>query len=374
MKIALTGGGTGGHLFPIIAVARQLKNIAKERGVPDFEMRFFGPKVKDGSLYAALETENIKFEPIMSGKMRRYFSLQNPIDWLKLFIGFFQAQWKIFRFMPDAIFSKGGYGSLPVIIVGWIFKIPIIIHESDAVPGLTNKISAKFAKRIAVAFPAAAKYFDDSKMAILGNPTREDIRSGTKEEAQKIFNLKGDKQTILIIGGSQGAQSVNDIVMTIIGDLLLKYEIILITGEKKYKDIANESAARLNQSQKEYFHIFPFLGDELKHAFAVADLIVSRAGSGSIFEIAFAGKPSILIPLPNSAQNHQIENAYEYAKFGATIIMEQQNIIPHLFLDNISHILNNEKIAREMSAGALKFATPDAARKIADEVFYFGEL
>lgn len=374
MRIALTGGGTGGHLFPLIAVAGELKNISQERGIHDFEMRFFGPKTKDESLYSALDEEGIKFESVMSGKMRRYFSLQNPIDLLKLFIGIFQAQWKIFRFMPDVIFSKGGYGSLPVVLAGWAFRIPIIIHESDTIPGLINKISARFATRIVIAFPSAAKYFKNSKTAILGNPTRQDLKEGDIEESKKIFNLKGDKPVVLILGGSQGAQSINELAMTIIDDLLLRYELILICGNNNYKNLIAESNARLNPQQKEYFHLFPFLGTELKHAFASANIVVSRAGAGSIFEIAFVGKPSILIPLPNSAQDHQLENAYEYGKFGATIIIEQQNLTPHLFLDNISKILSDENLSQLMSQNALKFATPDAARKIAEEVFYFGEL
>lgn len=374
MRIALTGGGTGGHLFPLIAVARELKNISQERGVSDLEIRFFGPKTKDESLYFALGEEGIKFEPVMSGKMRRYFSLQNPIDLLKLFFGIFQAQWKLLFFMPDVIFSKGGYGSLPIVLAGWIFRIPIIIHESDTIPGLINKISARFATRIVIAFPSAAKYFKDSKIAILGNPTRKDIKEGSLEEAKKIFNLKGDKPVVLILGGSQGAQAINELAMTIIDDLLLRYETILICGEQNYRNLSAEAEARLKSQQKEYFHLYPFLKQEIKHAFAAANIIVSRAGAGSIFEIAYLGKPSVLIPLPNSAQDHQLENAYEYGKFGATVIIEQQNLKPHLFLDNISHILSDENLYQLMSQNALKFASPDAARKIAEEVFYFGEL
>lgn len=374
MHIALTGGGTGGHLFPLIAIARELKNISQERGIYDFEMWFFGPKTKDESLYSALDYEGIKFEYVMSGKMRRYFSLQNPIDLFKLSIGIFQAQWKLFRFMPDVIFSKGGYGSLPIVLAGWMFRIPIIIHESDTIPGLINKISARFATRIVVAFPSSAKYFKESKTAILGNPTRQDLKEGSPEEAKKIFNLKGDKPLVLILGGSQGAQAINELAMTIIEDFLLRYELILVCGSNNYKNLLAESNARLNQQQKEYFHLYPFIGAELKHAFAAANLVVSRAGAGSIFEIAFVGKPSVLIPLPNSAQDHQLENAYEYGRFGATIVIEQQNLTPHLFLDNISKILGDENLYKLMSQNALKFATPDAARKIAEEVFYFGEL
>lgn len=374
MRIVLTGGGTGGHLFPLIAVARELKNIALERGIYDTEIRFFGPKTTDESLYSALNEEGIKFESVMSGKLRRYFSLQNPIDLIKFVLGLFQAQWRLFKFMPDVIFSKGGYGSLPVVIVGWMFGVPVIIHESDTIPGLVNKISGKFAKRIAIAFPSAAKYFNNSKVAIVGNPTRDDLRTGTLAEAKNIFNLKGDKSLILIMGGSQGAQAINDLVMTILDDLILRYEVVLVCGEKNYQNIHNESKARLKPEQLEYFHVYPFLKSELKHIFTAANLLISRAGAGSIFEIAFMGKPSIIIPLPNSAQDHQLENAYEYSKYGATIVIEQQNLTPHLFLDNISRILSDEQLSRQMSENALKFATPNAARKIAEEIFYWGEI
>lgn len=373
MKIALTGGGTGGHLFPLIAVAKELKNISLERGISDTEIRFYGPKTTDESLYEALSEENIRFESVMSGKLRRYFSLQNPIDLVKFIIGIFQAQWKLFKFMPDVIFSKGGYGSLPVVIVGWLFGIPIIIHESDSIPGLVNKISSKFAKRIAIAFPSSAKYFEASKVAILGNPTRGDLKTGLAEEAKTILKLKGDRPLILIMGGSQGARALNDLVMNSLNDLLVRYEVIIICGEKNYRDLFNESEARLKPEQKEYFHLYPFLKSELKHALTAANLVISRAGAGSIFEIAYLGKPSILIPLPNSAQDHQLENAYEYSKFGTTIVMEQQNMTTHLFLDNINRLLKDENMLRQMSENALKFATPQSARRIAEEIFYWGE-
>jgi UDP-N-acetylglucosamine--N-acetylmuramyl-(pentapeptide) pyrophosphoryl-undecaprenol N-acetylglucosamine transferase len=359
MRILFTGGGSGGHLFPIIAVARQLKKT-----FPESELLYLGP---DDFGTELLIKEGIKVKIILAGKLRRYFSFKTILDIFKIPIGFLQALWHVYIWMPDVVFSKGGYGSVPVVLVSWLYHIPILIHESDAVPGLANRFGGKLAKRIAVSFVTAEKYFPQKKTALVGNPIRIEITQGSREEAKQIFQIASEKSVILVMGGSQGAQPINEIILTILPQLLEKYEIIHLCGTKNYPDIKNKFSSIIQTTElSKGYHLYPFLEeDQLKYAYAVSDLIISRAGAGSIFEIAACAKPSILIPLPGAAADHQKENAFEYAKTGATVVIEQVNLTPHLFLSEISRLLNNPDLLQKMSDCARSFAKLEAGQKIA---------
>ncbi|MDD5490032.1 MAG: glycosyltransferase, partial [Candidatus Moranbacteria bacterium] len=212
MRIALTGGGTGGHIFPILAVVREIKKQVGEN--EDVEFLFLGP---DGELEKeAMEREFIPMKKIQCGKMRRYFSPLNFLDIFKIPLGFFQSLWHLLIFMPDAIFAKGGYASVPVAAAAWFYQIPILIHESDVVPGLANQLMAKVAKKVAVSFPGSEKFFPERKVFLTGNPIREEMIQDDKKEGEKIFSLKPDKKTILVIGGSQGARVINQAVVTLL--------------------------------------------------------------------------------------------------------------------------------------------------------------
>lgn len=361
MKILLTGGGTGGHLFPLIAAVRQIR-----KSDISAEFLFIGP---DSFGQNILQQEKIPYKIIFSGKLRRYPSLRIVLDAFGFILGFFQSLWHVLIFMPDVIFSKGGYGSLPVVLAGWLYKIPILIHESDSIPGLVNSICGRFAKRIGVSFAETINYFSAQKTALVGNPVREEILNGSKEKAKEIFNLVGGKSVLLIIGGSQGAQAINEIVINTLPRLLEKCEIIHQCGEKNYENI------KKSVEEKQNYHLLPFLDEiQLKNAYAAADLVISRAGAGSIFEIAACAKPSILIPLPGSAAMHQKENAYNYAKTGATIVLEQANLTPNMFQGRISQLLENPSLLQQMSECAKKFYRPDAAEKIAEELLNLAKL
>lgn len=368
MRILFTGGGSGGHLSPIVAVIRQLKKI-----YPSAELFYLGP---DNFGTEFLAKEGIRTKYILAGKFRRYFSFWTIWDFIKIPLGFGQALWFIYIWMPDAVFSKGGYGSVPVVSVAWLFRIPVLIHESDARPGLANRLTSKLAKRIAVSFSISEKYFSSKKTALAGNPIRLEITQGNREEGRKIFELVSDKQIILIMGGSQGAQTINEIILMVLPQLLEKYEIIHLAGSKNYEATKNASSSIIQDTELlKRYHLEPFLEEErLKHAYALADLIVSRAGAGSIFEIAALAKPSILIPLAAAASDHQKENAFEYAKFGGTIVIEQANLKPHLFLSEISRILDNPELSQKMGEGAKSFSQPAAASKIAEELIGLGEI
>src|SRR3989344_8936662 len=310
MKILFTGGGSGGHIFPIIAVAREIRRIYNGKNLRFF---YLGPKDDFGEIL--LSQEGIKIKTILSGKIRRYLNWQsfwqNLIDVLfKIPLGVVQAYFHLFFLAPDLIFAKGGFGSLSGVISGWILGIPIFLHESDVSPGLANKFLSRFSQKVFVSF-SKTEYFSLQKMILTGNPVRKEILEGSPEEARSLFKITGRKPVVLVLGGSQGSQRINDRMLEILPEFLNNFELIHQTGEKNFSEVKAESQAVTNQDSAIYYHPFPFLKEtELKQALALADLIVSRAGSGSIFEIASSSKPSILIPLPGAAQDHQIKNAY----------------------------------------------------------------
>lgn len=372
MKILFAGGGTGGHIFPIIAVAREMKRIWLEiaQTPEDLELFYLGPKNKFYSILLA--QEGIKVKSVLSGKLRRYFSFQNFLDiFFRIPIGVCQAFFYMLFLAPDLIFSKGGYGSFPAVFCGWLFQVPIFLHESDIIPGLANRILSRFSLEIFTSFPKT-EYFPPSKMIQVGNPIRKEIAGGSRLEAAKIFELKYEKPIILILGGSQGAQRINDMILGILPELLRNFELIHQCGEKNFKEVGAEAEVVMAPETKKNFHLFPFLDEkDLKHAYSAAELIVSRAGSGSVFEISAIGKPSILIPLPEAAQNHQVKNAYSYAENGACLVMEEANLIPHFFLEKLKYLFNHPSELEKMSQAAAEFSCPKTSSVVAEYLLTF---
>jgi len=366
MKILFTGGGSGGHVFPIIAIFREIKKFD-----PRAEGLYLGPKNELELIL--LSQEGIKVKTILAGKIRRYFTplsvLQNFFDlFFRIPIGILQSFIYLFFLAPDLIFSKGGYGALPCCLAGKILQIPIFLHESDLSPGACNRILGRFATEIFVSFPKT-EYFPLGKMVVVGNPIRERMLRVTKEEAKALFGLEGGKPVLLILGGSQGAQRINDLILLILAELLENFEILHQSGPKNFNQVKAEAQVVMKEEQKKYYHLFPFLREkELACAYQVSDLVVSRAGSGSIFEIAAFQKPSILIPLPEAAQNHQLKNAYFYAKTGAALVIEEQNLTPSFFLEKLKYLISHPEELDLMSYAAKEFSKPKAAKIIASYI------
>lgn len=366
MKILFTGGGTGGHIFPIVAIARELQ---KNYHLNDLRLFFIGPK---GEIpLENLTQEGIKVKTILAGKIRRYFTIgsifQNLFDIVfKIPLGILQAFFYVFFLAPDLIFSKGGYGSLPAIIAGKLLGTPIFLHESDTIPGVTNRFSSRFAMEIFVSFPIEkTEFFPKEKMLSVGNPIRSEILKGDTEEAKDLFEITGEKPLLLILGGSQGAQRINDVIYQGINELLNEFEIIHQVGPKNFEEVKSLLGVILDKDLEKYYHPYPFLSEsELDQAMGAASLIISRAGSGSIFEIAAVGKPSIMIPLPEAAQNHQVENAYLFLEKGACLVVEESNLTPHFFLDRLRYLFSHPSKLKEMGEKAKEFARPRAGEVI----------
>jgi len=364
MKVLFASGGTGGHIVPVITVKEELEKLAQVQKV---ELEFLLVGQLDEVAKELLNSHHIPYKEVYAGKIRRYFSIDNFFDMFRSIWGLIQTQWYIWKFMPDVTFGKGGYSSVPGVLVSWLYQVPTLIHESDSIPGLANKFLGKFASVVAVGFPNVAKVFGQKKTSIVGNMTHPDITEGSKDEAGKIFELTFEKPVLLIVGGSQGSRIINQVIWEILPEFLELVEIIHIVG-KNNMDEARSVSRSLEIYQDRLYHYAGFLDSEMKHAYAAADLVVSRAGASSIMDICLTHKPSILVPITVDA-GQQRSNAYEMAKIGASIVLEEPNFTPHIVLEKINELLQQPDIMQTMSEQTVQFATPDAAARIAEELF-----
>lgn len=371
MKVLLTGGGTGGHFYPLIAVAEALNKLSVEEKILDLELYYISDSPYDKR---ALDDNNITFYQLKTGKQRTYFSLQNFFDIFVTFFAIIKAVIMVYKIFPDVIFSKGGYPAFPVTIAAKFLGIPLVIHESDSVPGRANKIASSWAKKIAISYEEASKYFPNEKTAFVGHIVRHEIRTPLKDGAFEYLKLKTGLPVIFIVGGSQGAKIINDTVIDMLPEILERYQVIHQTGTKNFEDVNNYTQIILKDSPyKNNYYPYPYLNKlAIRMCAGVASLIVSRAGAGSIGEIASWGIPSIIIPITNSNGDHQRGNAYNYARTGACEVIEEANLKPHVLLAEIDRIVGNQDLLESMKKATQKFVFPDAELKIAKEIVNIG--
>ena len=295
-------------------------------------------------------------------------------DAFKTFFGIIGATIKVFNIYPDVIFSKGAYSSFPVLVAAKLLKIPVVIHESDSAPGRTNLWAAKFAKRIAVSYPEATKYFDSTKVAVTGNPVRKNIKMiPIRDNARQFLNLTENIPVVLILGGSLGAKIINDQILNILSKLVEKYYVLHQTGKDNIEEVvATADVILTNNKFKNRYRIFDYLDNlNMGMSAGASNLIVSRAGS-AIFEIAIWGIPSIIIPITDTNGDHQRQNAYNYARSGGAIVIEESNLSPNVLLSEINRILGDNNLLKKMSDGAKSFIKTDASDLIAHEIIKIG--
>ncbi len=369
MKIVFTGGGTGGHFFPLIAVAEEINNIVYKRNLVKPELFYVSNTKYDEML---LYQNGIEYKHVPAGKIRRYMSLKNGTDFFKTLIGLPTALSVLFKIYPDVVFSKGGYASVPVVFAARILRIPVFIHDSDAIPGRANLWAGNFAFRIAVSYPESVQYFKKhpNRVACVGNPIRKEIAIPSTSGSHEHFKFSEEIPTILVLGGSQGAEHINNVLLQSISGLLNKYQVIHQIGKNNFDTFSKLMSVELEGHEHiDRYRPYPFLDTlELKNASGCADLVISRAGSGSIFEIASWGKPSILVPIPENVSRDQRRNAYAYAETGATEVIEQSNFTPNVLRAEIDRIMADEELLVKMREGAKSFARPNASHVIAEEL------
>lgn len=305
-KILLTGGGTAGHVTP---------NIALIPGLHERKYEIFYAGTRKGIERELIYREGIQYYSLSAGKLRRYFDLKNVTDIFKIAIGFLQSILLIIRVRPDVVFSKGGFVSCPVVWAAWLLGKPVIIHESDITPGLANRLSMPFAKKICFSFPETSKHILASKGIQTGIPIRKSLFAGNAEEGRDLCGFTDNKPVIMIIGGSLGSQIVNTVIRESLPLLLKKYNICHICGKG--------NVAKDYEGYKQ----FEYVNTELSHIFAMADIIVSRSGATTLFELLALRKPALLIPLAsNASRGDQILNARSFERQGYSNVLFQEKL------------------------------------------------
>ncbi|KKW36068.1 MAG: UDP diphospho-muramoyl pentapeptide beta-N acetylglucosaminyl transferase [Candidatus Giovannonibacteria bacterium GW2011_GWA2_53_7] len=367
MKIALVGGGTGGHFYPLIAVVEAIEDICEERRLLEPQLVYISPMVFDTE---ALFEHSVLFKPTSAGRVRRYASALNILDIFRTAFGIIRAIPQLFSIYPDVIFSTGGYAAFPTLVAARILAIPVIIYDADARPGRVSLWSSKFAKAIAVAHPEAAAQFPEKvrhTIARTGHPIRKEILGVAHEGGYEFLHLDSAVPTVLFMGGSQGARALNEVVLDALPELLRGYNVVHQTGKAHIDEVTKISSVVLrNVANPERYRPFGLLNTlSLRMAAGAASVIVARAGSGTIFEIASWGIPAILVPIPQAVSHDQTENAFSYSRSGAAVVIEQHNLTPHLLAAEIDRLMGNAELKATMEKAAKQFARPDAARKIA---------
>jgi len=372
MRIVLSGGGTGGHFYPLIAVAEAVYKHAREEKIADTpEIHFFAPDPFDEEM---LRKHDIAYRHVSSGKISSHKN--NFFSYIKAGVGVLKALWSLFVVYPDVVFAKGGYASFPTLLSARLLQIPVVLHESDSVPGRTNKWASSFADRIAVSYPQAVKHFPEDKTAVTGNPVRKEIAQPAMSGAREYLEIPEDLPVIFVIGGSQGSQTINSAILSAFPELLEDYAVIHQTGPNNLKsvkqatDVMFKNLSRDRQNLKERHKTFGYLDTKaMQMAAGAADIVISRAGS-TIFEIAAWAVPSILIPLEIAHDDHQKENAYAYARTGAATVIEEQNLSDDILVNEITNILDDSDTYEAMVSAAADFYQPDSADIIAQELIH----
>lgn len=370
MKIVFTGGGTGGHFYPLIAVAESVRIVSREQHLVKPQLYYIGPEAFDEE---ALFENEIRFIPCPAGKWRRYFSFQNFLDLFVSGWGLLSALITLFSIYPDVIMSKGGYASVPVTLAARWLRIPVVIHESDVKPGRANLMAAKFATRIGVAFPETANAFPEkvrNRIAHTGIPVRALLATVETEGSKEHFNLDPAVPTILILGGSSGSTRINDVILSALAEFAAFANIIHQTGKVHFKAVESLAKVMLEKSAFAHrYHAFPYLNAlSMRRAGGATDLVISRAGMTAIAEIAHWKKPAILIPIPEQVSHDQRTNAYAYAGAGAASVIEEANLTGNLLVSEAKRLVTNPEIAQAMAEKGYAFAAGNSARVIAEEL------
>lgn len=324
--IILTGGGTAGHVTPNLALLPSLRDAG-------YDIRYIGSY--NGIERKLIENEGIPYDGISSGKLRRYFDLKNFTDPLRVLKGYHEARRLIRKYKPDIVFSKGGFVAVPVVLAASHYKVPVIIHESDMTPGLANKICIPSAKRVCCNFPETLSCLPEDKAVLTGSPIRAELLKGDRLAGLQYANLSPDKPVLLVIGGSLGSVKVNQAVRQILPGLLARFQVIHICGKGNLDENLIGTAGYVQ---------YEYVDAPLKHLFAAADLVISRAGANSICEILALRKPNILIPLSAAAsRGDQILNANSFARQGFSTVLEEESLNDQSLMDAVESTYENRR-------------------------------
>jgi UDP-N-acetylglucosamine--N-acetylmuramyl-(pentapeptide) pyrophosphoryl-undecaprenol N-acetylglucosamine transferase len=370
MRILFTGGVTGGHFYPILSIAEEVKALVKDKKILEPELFFMSPTpYNSGALYEA----GIIYKKTSAGKLRRgaglLSTLRNFFDLFRTGWGVLTSIFQVYSLYPDVVFGKGGSGSFPALLAAKILRIPVVIHESDTVPGRVNLWAGKFAQRIAVSYKEAAQYFPAEKVAYTGLPVRKEIALPINSGAREFLQIEEGIPVVLVLGGSQGAKLINETVLSCLKKLLENYVVIHQTGAKNFEEVKMTAEAVLFDSPfKDRYKPYDYLNTvAMRMAAGVADVIISRAGS-TIFEIASWRVPAIIIPINEKVSRDQHSNAFAYARAGGGVVIEEKNLRPNILVSEIDRLHSDTETRTRMQEAAKAFYKDNAARLIAEEI------
>lgn len=362
MKILLVGGGSGGPVSPLLAVADEIK-----KHHPKAEFLLVG--TKHGPELQMAEKAGIPFARISAGKLRRYFSVKNLFSLFITFVGFLQALRLIKCYRPGCVFGTGSFPQVPVVWAAWFLRVPVVLHQQDVYPSLANRLCQVVSSKITVTFAPSLTDFSSSiglfykrkredKVVLTGNPFRERLSHGSKEKAQKEFPLRDDLPTLLVLGGGTGADFFNNLILKSLPQLSKVVQIIHSTGRGKYKTAAGEN-----------YHPYEFISN-MADAYAAADIVLSRAGLSTLTELSNLKKLSIIVPMPNSHQEYNAEYIYDKK---AAAVFDQSSLTPENFLQFIRRLLVEGEIQRQLKDSMAGIMPKGANTKIAEIILKFAE-
>ena len=348
--IAFTGGGTGGHVFPALAVLEELTPLWGGRVIWIGSRRGM-----EGDL---VRGRGIPFYGIPAGKLRRYLSVRNLLDLLKIGFGVLASLFVLLRERPRVLFSKGGYVSVPPVLAAWLLRVPVLTHESDLNPGLATRINARFAETVLVSFPESAEYLGEDirpRVVHTGNPVRAAVLAGDPRLGRRYAGCEDGRPLVLVLGGSLGSRFINDLIEEGIGELAGCCCVVHQMGRTHYRP-----------SSRPGYLAAPFLDEELPDLLAAAGLVICRAGANTLWELAALGKPALLIPLTRAAsRGDQIENARYMERRGAAVVLEEPEATPRRLVDTVLRLLEDKPELERMARAASGLGRPESARTIA---------
>ena len=355
LKFILSGGGTGGHIYPAIAIANELKSR-----FPDAEILFVGASNK--MEMQKVPQSGYPIKGLWIAGIQRKFTFDNALFPIKLLDSLLKSRTIIRHFKPDVVIGTGGFASGPLLRVAGISGIPTVLQEQNSFPGITNKWLSKKASKICVAYENLEKFFPKNKIVLTENPVRQDLVNFTQKRAEGLafFKLDATKKTILVLGGSLGARRINQLIAKeLLNFSSQNVQLIWQCGKLYFDEYSHFN-------EKENVQVLPFI-DRMDLAYASADVIISRAGASSVSELCLVGKPTLFIPSPNVAEDHQTKNANAIVdKEGALLVKE--SALDTQFTTTINSLLNDEELQKKLSQNMLQLAKPNATKDIVDEI------
>jgi len=367
MRVLVSGGGTGGHIYPALAIATQLRTQHQA------EILFLGSD--DGLENEIVPAAGFRLATVKAGKLRRYLSFKTITGVLRIPLGMIQAFRIVRKFRPDAAFTSGGYVAVPAALATRLNGVPLLLHQQDVPPNLSNRLAAPLATRISVAFADSLPYFPARKTLVLGNPIRQsmlDVRATTPQQARTSLGFDAATPLLLVTGGSQGARHLNQIVCHALPQHLAHCQVLQISGKDLYNEtrsLANSVLADQDEALQQRYRLVPYLNEEMPLAMQAADLVLCRSGASTLTELAILGKPSILVPLPPAiGSSPQEANAAMFGRKQAALVILNDDLKPEILVERVKSILTSSTLLEAMSQAVSEFAKPEATQDITKEI------